>query len=75
MSFQDRLYISEAGNDAASFNEIGASGGKVTQIGEARAKNRMLSSIFSRDGRGSRHLKAAAPGEFTASSLRSWRSA
>jgi hypothetical protein len=59
LDFQDRLYICEAGGQAAEFNALAASGGKITQIGEARSKNRMLASIFSREGNSSRHLKAA----------------
>lgn len=75
LDFQDRVYICEAGVDSSQFNAIGASGGKITQIGEVRAKNRMLASIFSRDGKSSRHLKPAASTGFKAPSLRSWRSA
>jgi hypothetical protein len=59
LDFQDRLYICEAGSEAAEFNALAASGGKITQIGEARSRNRMLASIFGRDGNSSRHLKAA----------------
>jgi hypothetical protein len=66
LGFQDRLYICEAGSDAADFNTVQSSGGKITQIGEVRFKNRMLASIFGRDGSSSRHLKAA-----TAKSLKS----
>ncbi len=66
LGFQDRLYICEAGIEAAGFNAMDSSGGKVTQIGVARFKNRMLASIFGRDGNSSRHLKAA-----TAKSLKS----
>ncbi len=59
LDLQDRLYICEAGADAAGFNALQASGGKVTPIEQGRAKNRMLATIFGRDGRSSRHLKAA----------------
>jgi len=59
LDFQDRIYISEARGDTAEFNTLPASGGKVTQIGEARTKSRMLDGIFSRDGKRSRHLTAA----------------
>jgi hypothetical protein len=75
LSFQDRLFISETGSDAAEFNAVSAGGGKVTQLGELRSKNRMLASIFSRDGRGSRHLTPAAPAGFTGASVRSLQSA
>lgn len=69
--FQDRVYITEAGRDVAMFNTLPASGGKVTQLDQARAeqprsKNRMLTAIFSRNGKTSRHLTAA-----TSKSLRS----
>ncbi|MFY9643077.1 MAG: hypothetical protein WCD20_17135 [Rhodomicrobium sp.] len=56
---RDRLYIREAANDTAEFNTTPAGGGKVTQIGEARVKSRMLAAIFSREGKRSRHLMAA----------------
>ncbi|MGO8951866.1 MAG: hypothetical protein ACLQF2_00755 [Rhodomicrobium sp.] len=56
---RDRIYIREAGNDTAELNTTPASGGKITQIGEARAKSRMLAAIFSRNGKRSRHLMAA----------------
>lgn len=59
LDLQDRLYICEAGSDAAGFNALQASGGKVTPIEQGRAKNRMLATIFGRDGKSSRHLKAA----------------
>jgi hypothetical protein len=66
LDFQDRLLITETGAGAAEFNTLPDCGGKVIQIQAARGQNRMLASIFSRNGRGSRHLKAA-----TAKSLRS----
>ena len=56
---RDRIYIREAGGDTAEFNTMTVGGGKVTQIGEARSKSRMLAAIFSRDGKRSRHLMAA----------------
>lgn len=59
---RDRVYIREAGTDAAEVNTVSASGGKVTPIGEARAKSRMLAAIFSRNGKRSRHLMAATSG-------------
>lgn len=59
LDFQDRIYICEVGADNAEFNALPASGGKVTHIEEAREKSRMLAGIFSRNGQGSRHLKAA----------------
>ena len=66
LHFQDRIYISETGASTAEFNTLPDSGGKVTQIEDARSQSRMLASIFSRNGQGSRHLKAA-----TAKSLKS----
>ncbi|MGO9546779.1 MAG: hypothetical protein ACLPPF_18530 [Rhodomicrobium sp.] len=59
LDFQDRVLISEAGRDAAEFNTMPASGGKVTQVEHARTKSRMLAGIFGRDGKSSRHLMAA----------------
>jgi hypothetical protein len=59
LDFQDRIYVCEAGKDAADFNILPTSGGKVTQIDDARTKNLILKGIFSRNGRSSRHLKAA----------------
>ncbi len=56
---RDRIYIREAGEDTSEINTMPASGGKITQIGEARTKSRMLAAIFSRDGKRSRHLMAA----------------
>jgi len=56
---RDRIYIREAGGDMAEFNTMPASGEKITQIGEARTKSRMLAAIFSRNGKRSRHLMAA----------------
>jgi hypothetical protein len=56
---EDRMYICEAGASAAEVNTLGDKGEKVTQIEEARTKSRILADIFSRNGRGSRHLKAA----------------
>jgi hypothetical protein len=75
LDFQDRLYVCEAVGEASEFNALAASGGKVTQIGEARVKNRMLASIFNRDGNSSRLLKAAAPQDLKAATAKSWRSA
>lgn len=62
LDYRDRVYIRDAGADTAEFNTISARGGKVTQIGEARAKSRMLAAIFSRSGKRSRHLMAATSG-------------
>ncbi len=56
---RDRIYIREAGDDTAEVNTMPASGGKITRIGEARAKSRMLAAIFSHNGARSRHLTAA----------------
>jgi hypothetical protein len=66
LDFQDRIYIRETGDGTAEFNTFPDRGGKVTQIEDARSRSRMLASIFSRNGQGSRHLKAA-----TAKSLKS----
>ncbi len=66
LDFQDRLFVVEAGSEAAAFNALPSSGGKVTHIEEVCKKSRMLTAIFSRDGKGSRHLRAAS-----AKSLRS----
>ncbi|MGO9547108.1 MAG: hypothetical protein ACLPPF_20235 [Rhodomicrobium sp.] len=59
LDFQDRVFISETGRDTAEFNTVPASGGKVTQIEQARSKSRMLAGIFGRNGKSSRHLMAA----------------
>ncbi|MGO8955643.1 MAG: hypothetical protein ACLQF2_20260 [Rhodomicrobium sp.] len=59
LDFQDRVYICEAAGDNSEFNAMPASGGKVTQIGRAQAKSRLLAGIFSRNANSSRHLKAA----------------
>jgi hypothetical protein len=59
LDFQDRIYISKTGDSTAEFNTLPDRGGKVTQIEDARRQSRMLASIFSRNGLGSRHLKAA----------------
>ncbi len=59
LDFKDRIYICEAGESAAQINTLPGGGGKVTQIEDARAKSRILADIFSRNGRGSRHLTAA----------------
>ncbi len=65
MDAKDRLYITEAGRDKAESNVVPASGAKVTPIGpvmqinEVRGKNRMLTGIFSRTSKKSRHLMAA----------------
>src|SRR5258706_1553183 len=59
LDFQDRLYVCEIGADAAAFNALPSSGGNVMNMDDARAKNRILTGIFSRDGRNSRHLRAA----------------
>ncbi len=65
MDAKDRLYITEAGRDKAESNAMPASGAKVTPIGpvmqvtEVQGKNRMLTAIFSRSGKRSRHLTAA----------------
>jgi hypothetical protein len=66
MGEKDRLYITEAGREKAESNVVPASGAKVTPIGpvvqvnEVRSNtNRMLTAIFSRSGKRSRHLTAA----------------
>ena len=59
LDFRDRVYITEAGRDVAEFNTEPMSGGKVTQIEQARTKSRMLAGIFGRNGKTSRHLMAA----------------
>jgi hypothetical protein len=59
LDFQDRLYICEVGEDQAEFNVLPANGGKHAQIENAPEKSRILANIFSRNGQGSRHLKAA----------------
>jgi hypothetical protein len=67
LDFQDRLYICEAGSDAAAFNaQPSATRPKVTDLDYARQRSRMLTGIFSRGGGASRHLRAA-----TAKSLKS----
>lgn len=62
LEFHDRLLVCEVGADAAEFNSLASTGGAVAQIDPVRAKNRMLTGIFSRNGQGSRHLKAATAG-------------
>jgi hypothetical protein len=74
LSFQDRVFISESGETTAEFNTLPDRGGKVTQIEDARNKSRMLASIFSRNGQGSRHLKAATA-YFKAATAKSLKSA
>jgi hypothetical protein len=76
LGFQDRVYITEAGVSTAEFNVLPDRGGKVTQIADARSRgqSRMLASIFSRNGQGSRHLKAAT-GNLKAATAKSLRSA
>ncbi len=65
MDAHDRLYITEAGRDKAECNALEAAGEKVTAIGpitqlaKVGGKNRMLTAIFSRSGKRSRHLTAA----------------
>ncbi len=65
MGSADRLYVTEAGLDKAASNVMGASGQKISPIGpvmqlaEVRGMNRMLTAIFSRSGKKSRHLTAA----------------
>ena len=66
LDFNDRIYVCEAGQDRAEFNALSAGGGSMMRIEDARPRSRMLEGIFSRNGRGSRHLKAA-----TSRSLRS----
>jgi hypothetical protein len=61
LDFQDRLYICETGEDKAEFNVMSASGGKVPGIAATRERSRIVAGIFSRNGRGSRHLRAATP--------------
>jgi hypothetical protein len=62
---KDRLYITEAGLDTAQSNTVPSSGAKVTPIGpvtkvnDVQGRNRMLTAIFSRSGKRSRHLTAA----------------
>ncbi len=59
LGFQDRLFISEAGSDTAEYNAMPAHGGKVAPVEPPRAKSRILTGIFSRNGQTSRLLKAA----------------
>jgi hypothetical protein len=65
MDAKDRLYITEAGLDKAESNVVPSSGAKVTPIGpvmkvnDLQGQNRMLTAIFSRSGKRSRHLMAA----------------
>ncbi len=65
MDAKDRLYITEAGLDTAQSNAVPSSGAKVTPIGpvtkvnDVQGRNRMLTAIFSRSGKRSRHLTAA----------------
>jgi hypothetical protein len=65
MDAKDRLYITEAGLDKAESNVVPSSGAKVTPIGpvmkvnDVQGQNRMLTAIFSRSGKRSRHLMAA----------------
>ncbi len=66
LDVRDRMYICEAGASAAEINTLRGKGEKITQIEEVRTKSRILADIFSRNGRGSRHLTAA-----TARSLKS----
>jgi hypothetical protein len=61
LGFQDRLYICEAGEDKAEFNVLPTGGGKAAEIENTREKSRIVAGIFSRNGRSSRHLKAATP--------------
>ncbi len=62
---KDRLYITEAGLDTAQSNAVPSSWAKVTPIGpvtkvnDVQGRNRMLTAIFSRSGKRSRHLTAA----------------
>jgi hypothetical protein len=59
LDFKDRIFICEAGEDRAEFNALPACGVKVTNIEMARERSRLLAGIFSRNGRSSRHLRAA----------------
>ncbi len=59
LDVKDRVYIVEAGAASAEFNTRADSGSKITQIEDVRTRSRILASIFSRNGRGSRHLTAA----------------
>jgi hypothetical protein len=65
LGMADRLYVIEAGRDVAETNAMAKSGQKITQIGpvmqlaQVAGMNRMLTAIFSRSGKKSRHLMAA----------------
>jgi hypothetical protein len=65
MDSQDRLFITEAGEDKAESNALRAGGQKITPIGPVTqltpvgSRHRMLTAIFSRSGKTSRHLTAA----------------
>jgi hypothetical protein len=62
LDFNDRLFVCEAGEDRAEFNgpPPNCNGeGKVLCLDHAREPSKLLAAIFSRDGGGSRHLKAA----------------
>jgi hypothetical protein len=67
MDSQDRLYITEAGQEKAQANALQVSGQKVTAIGPVTrltpalvSTHRMLTAIFDRSsGKRSRHLTAA----------------
>ncbi|KAI95076.1 hypothetical protein T281_07505 [Rhodomicrobium udaipurense JA643] len=59
LTFRDRVLVCEAGEEVAAFNTCEAGGEKVSQIADARSKSQILTAIFSRNGKASRHLKAA----------------
>lgn len=64
---EDRLFITATGEDRAESNALRASGQKVTPIGPVAkltpvSTHRMLTAIFNRSGKRSRHLTAATSG-------------
>jgi hypothetical protein len=65
LGIADRLYVVEAGSDMAETNALALNGHKVTPLAPnkslvpVRHINRMLTAIFSRTGKTSRHLTAA----------------
>jgi len=59
LTFRDRVLVCETEGEPAAFNTLDAGGEKVSQIADAQGKSHILTSIFSRNGQASRHLKAA----------------
>jgi hypothetical protein len=65
MTPADRLLVVEAGPDKAAYNVMASAGRKVSSLGAVMkltkmpGMNRMLTAIFSRSGKKSRHLTAA----------------